>query len=118
MENYTIKTKRIYEEADAADGYRILIDRLWPRGISKERAALNEWDKEIAPSTELRIEFGHMESRFAWFSKLYKQELAAKTADLKRIKEISQTQNVTLLYGSKNEKVNHAVVLLEVLEEM
>ena len=109
-----IKIKRIYEDPDSNDGYRMLVDRVWPRGISKDAAALNEWNKEIAPSTELRKWYGHKAERFAEFTKRYKAELKPKTDELKRIKTISKKQSLTLLYGAKDPQ-NQAAVLLEVL---
>ncbi len=112
-----IKMKRIYVEAEPQDGYRLLVDRLWPRGISKEMAAIDEWDKDIAPSAELRKWFSHIPERFTEFSKRYKEELKDKTDDLKRIKSLSNKQTVTLLYGAKDIH-NQATVLLEVLARM
>lgn len=108
--------KRIYEEASDADGYRILIDRVWPRGISKEKAKLDEWIKDIAPSTELRKWFNHKEERFKEFAAKYKKELSESNSELQHIKRISKKQQVCLLYGAKNEKYNQAVVLKEILE--
>ncbi len=113
----TIVIKRIYEDASDEDGYRILVDRLWPRGITKLRAKLDEWSKEVAPSTELRKWFGHKPERFEEFSKLYKDELKNKTEELNRIRTIAETQNLTLLYAAKDLKINHAVVLQEVLND-
>lgn len=112
-----IQIKRIYEEAGVQDGYRILVDRLWPRGITKERAHLNEWNKEIAPSNELRKWFGHKMENFAEFTRMYKAELQDKTEELQRIRELAENQNVTLLYAAHNTGQNHALVLLDVLEK-
>lgn len=97
------------------DGYRMLVDRLWPRGIKKEAANVDEWNKNIAPSTELRKWFAHKPENFARFAALYKAELARKTEELNRIKSIAMKHGLTLLYAAKNEKVNHARVLLEEL---
>ncbi|HRN94087.1 MAG: DUF488 domain-containing protein [Chitinophagales bacterium] len=113
-----MKIKRIYEKPDKADGYRILVDRIWPRGISKETAALDEWEKEIAPSTELRKWFGHKPELYPEFKVRYKEELKSCTAILERIKSISKKKPTTLLYSAKDEIHNQAVVLLEVLEKM
>lgn len=110
--------KRIYEEPSTTDGYRLLIDRIWPRGISKEKAKLNEWNKEIAPSTELRKWFDHKEERFDAFASKYKKELSENDLELHRIKKITQELQLCLLYGAKNEKFNQAVVLKEVLENL
>lgn len=111
-----IKIKRVYEEASDTDGYRLLVDRIWPRGVSKEEAKLDEWNKEIAPSTELRKWFDHKEERFEEFASKYKNELKEHQKELKRIKKISEKQQLCLLYGAKDEKHNQAVVLKTVLE--
>lgn len=110
-----IQIKRIYEAAAADDGFRVLIDRLWPRGISKERAALDDWWKDIAPSPELRTWFGHKEERFAEFAEKYRTELSTGTAAPMHMVTVSEHlaagENVTLLYGAKDPKINQAVVL-------
>jgi len=110
-----IKLKRIYEKPSDDDGYRILVDRLWPRGVSKAEAKLDEWDKEIAPSTELRKWFDHKEERFAEFSKRYREELKDKGKELDQLREIAKKQTLTLLYAAKNPEMNQAVVLKEEL---
>lgn len=112
-----IQIKRIYEEAGEKDGYRILVDRLWPRGVTKEKARLDEWDKEIAPSDDLRKWFGHKMENFEEFTRKYKAELKDKGEELQRIRELAEKQNVTLLYAARNTEVNHARVLLSVLEK-
>ncbi len=112
---YLLKTKRIYEAPEKSDGYRILVDRLWPRGISKEKAAIDEWNKNIAPSPELRKFFSHKTDLFDTFKKLYIEELKTQKVELTRIKTLTANQNVTLLFGAKDEQHNQAVVLLEVL---
>lgn len=113
----SIRIKRIYEEAYDQDVHRILIDRLWPRGVSKEEAKLDNWKKEIAPSEKLRKWFDHDPDKFDEFSKKYKEELKDKSKDIKSIKEITKEHRVTLLFGAKDEKHNHAIVLKEVLEK-
>lgn len=110
-----IRIKRIYEQPEEEDGYRMLIDRLWPRGISKTSARIDEWNKEIAPSSALRIWFDHKAEHFQRFSELYKQELFQKTDELIRLRKISDSQNLTLVYAAKNSDSNHAKVLLEVI---
>lgn len=110
-----ILIKRIYEEAAKNDGYRILVDRLWPRGISKERAKLDEWIKTIAPSTELRKWFDHKEERFEEFTKRYNDELLLQNQELNRIREIANKKQVTLLYSAKNTQLNQAIVLKNIL---
>lgn len=110
-----IKIKRIYDDPTDDDGYRILVDRLWPRGVSKEDAKLDDWDKEIAPSDELRKWFDHQEDRFKEFSKRYREELKDKENDLDKLGEIAEKKTLTLLYAAKDTEINQAVVLKEVL---
>lgn len=115
-----LKIKRVYEDAEKNDGYRILVDRLWARGETKVKVDLDDWEKEIAPSTELRKSFGHEEAKYDDFKKEYMQELdkndQAKTF-LKLVKDKLELGNVTLLYGAKNEVINNAVVLKEWIEK-
>lgn len=115
---YPIAIKRIYDEVSENDGYRILVDRIWPRGISKERAKLDEWNKEIAPSARLRKWFDHKEERYKAFELKYKEELAQKTAELNKIRHTAENKKVTLLYGAKNIQMNQAVVLKDVLSKL
>jgi uncharacterized protein YeaO (DUF488 family) len=110
-----LRLKRAYEPASADDGVRILIDRLWPRGVSKEKADLGEWMKDIAPSTELREWFGHDPKRWAEFQRRYKAELRQHAEELDRIRALARKQTVTLVYGARDEEHNDAVVLREVL---
>lgn len=110
-----ITIKRIYEDASESDGYRILVDRLWPRGISKQWAKLDEWNKDIAPSTELRKWFGHKVERFDEFAKMYHEELMTKKDDLNRIKIMAKKKMVTLLYSAKDPELNQAIILRNVL---
>lgn len=113
-----LKLKRIYESPAVEDGKRILVDRIWPRGISKAEAQLFLWLKEVAPSTELRKWFAHKPERFAEFSKLYEKELAAQEAKayIEQLRSWIEIETVTLLYAAKDQKHNHALVLQEVLE--
>lgn len=113
-----ITIKRIYEKSSSTDGYRILVDRIWPRGISKDGAMLDEWDKELGPSNELRKWFGHIPEKFPEFSKRYKMELKEKMESLKRIKKISKEKNVCLLYSAKDEAHNQAVVLKSMIDSI
>lgn len=115
--NGSIQIKRVYEQPEESDGYRILVDRLWPRGIKKERAQLNEWDKELAPSHELRTWFDHQPDRFKQFSNEYRNELLQKRTELIRIRRIADNQQVTLIYAAKDPEINHAVVLCNVLRD-
>jgi uncharacterized protein YeaO (DUF488 family) len=115
----TIKIKRVYELPNDDDGVRILVDRLWPRGLEKEKARIDEWMKNIAPSAELRTWFGHKPERFAQFQSRYEQELQSDPERLElaeRIRAIAAKQNVTLLYAAKDTEHNHAVVLKQWLE--
>jgi uncharacterized protein YeaO (DUF488 family) len=110
-----IKTKRIYDSSSMEDGFRILVDRLWPRGISKEKANIDLWLKDIAPSDELRKWFAHDEKKWDEFKQRYHQELAQKTKLTDLIMEKEKHGNVTLLYGAKNKDLNNALALKEYL---
>lgn len=111
-----LQLKRIYEKPGKDDGYRIFVDRLWPRGMSKEKATLNAWLKDIAPSTELRKWFGHDLKRWPDFQKKYKAEIKANKDAFSELKKlIKHNKNITLLYAAKDEEHNEAVVLKEVL---
>lgn len=108
--------KRIYDEPSASDGQRVLVDRLWPRGVSKERAALDAWLKDVAPSPDLRTWFGHRPQRFADFSKRYTIELETNPA-VNELKELAtKYDTITLLYGAKDPAINHAIVLQKFLQ--
>jgi uncharacterized protein YeaO (DUF488 family) len=112
----TFGIKRIYEAPADDDGCRVLVDRLWPRGLSKENARLDLWLKEIAPSPPLRKEFGHMKERFEDFRQLYLQELDDNPA-VDTLHELAVThKRVTLLYGARDPEVNHAQVLCEFIQ--
>lgn len=115
-----IRCKRIYDLPDESDGFRILIDRLWPRGLKKDAANIDLWAKEIAPSNELRQWFGHATDRFSEFAALYFAELnanAKSAAFLEIAKAQLSTGNVTLLFGARDTEHNHAVVLQKWIEE-
>jgi uncharacterized protein YeaO (DUF488 family) len=112
-----IQTKRVYEKAAKEDGLRILVDRLWPRGLTKERARVDLWMKEIAPSDELRKWFHHEGMNWSEFEKRYRAELAKKKELLSELKkQENEHGTVTLLFGSKDEKQNQAVVLAKILK--
>lgn len=113
-----LKIKRVYEDVASNDGYRILVDKLWPRGVTKEAAQLNEWNKNLAPSKELRKWFDHDPVKFDEFTKRYKKELEDKLEDLNRIKKMAEVKQVCLLYGAKDKEHNNAVVLEEVLKDL
>lgn len=108
--------KRIYEDFSQEDGYRVLVDRLWPRGVSKVEAQLDEWLKEIAPSTKLRKWFDHDPDKFDAFSDRYKGELTREEEVVDRLLNIAEEQRVTLLYAARDETHNHAAVLKEFLD--
>jgi uncharacterized protein YeaO (DUF488 family) len=113
----SIAIRRVYDAKKEDDTYRILVDRLWPRGIKKTDLYLDEWNKEIAPSAQLRRWFNHESVHFHKFEILYRIELEEKASELNRIREIAKKSNITLLYGAKDPKINHAVVLRNVLIE-
>lgn len=112
-----MQTKRVYEKPAKEDGYRILVDRLWPRGLTKEKAHVDLWMKEIAPSDELRKRFHHEDMNWSEFVKRYKTELAKKKELLSELKKLeSEHGTVTLLFGSKDEKQNQAVILASLVQ--
>jgi uncharacterized protein YeaO (DUF488 family) len=109
--------KRIYEPAAGGDGLRVLVDRLWPRGVSKEDAALDLWLKDVAPTPDLRTWFGHEPERFEEFSIRYREELESNPA-LDRLLDMARdAEVVTLLYGARDPECNHAVVLRDFASE-
>ncbi len=110
-----ILIKRVYESAAKADGFRVLVDRLWPRGISKTDAKLDLWLSDLGPSTALRQWFNHESARWAEFQRRYHAELKQKTALLAIITERAKTGTVTLLYSAKDEQLNQAVALRSLL---
>lgn len=110
-----LRLKRAYEPAADDDGMRILVDRLWPRGVSKAKAALGDWMKDVAPSAELREWFGHDPARWPEFRRRYRNELKQHAAELDRIRALARKGTVTLVYGARDEAHNDAVVLKEVL---
>jgi uncharacterized protein YeaO (DUF488 family) len=106
-----IQIKRVYEKPDANDGFRILVDRLWPRGLTKEKAAADLWLKDIAPSTELRKWFNHDPEKWKEFQKKYQKELKENKEAVSVLKEHLKQGPVTLLYGAKDQEHNEAEVL-------
>ncbi len=109
--------KRVYLPADPDDGLRVLVDRLWPRGLSKARAALDGWDKDIAPSDALRQWFDHAPARWEEFRKRYRAELESRPEAVESLRALARQKPVTLLFGARDEARNQAVVLREVLLE-
>ena len=110
-----VRLKRAYEPAGSSDGYRVLIDRLWPRGISRERAKLDEWEHELPPSTELRQWFGHEPGRFEEFRRRYIEELRGQRPRLAELRRRARDGTLTLVYSARDTQHNDAVVLAEVL---
>lgn len=109
-----VGVKRVYEAPDAADGLRVLVDRIWPRGVSRERADLHDWMPEVAPSTELRVWFGHDPDRWVGFQERYRDELADNPR-LDELAALAQGSTVTLLYSARDTEHNQAVALAAVL---
>ena len=108
-----IVTKRVYEPYSKSDGYRILVDRLWPRGISKEKSHVDIWFKEISPSTELRKWFNHEQEKYGEFKSRYRLELDGKKELIELFFKELKTKKVTLVFASRELKINHAVVLMD-----
>jgi len=111
----TIQLKRAYEKPEPADGTRILVDRLWPRGLTKEKAAIDLWLKEVAPSTELRKWFRHDPKKWRIFRSRYRTELKQHSAPVQLIKSKAKTGVVTLIYAARDQEHNEAVVLKQFL---
>lgn len=114
-----LEIKRAYENPESKDGYRVLVDRLWPRGIKKEDLQLDSWEKDIAPSPDLRKEFNHDPKKFDWFKEQYRSELEESDQTPKFVKQLKKeldNKTVTLVYGAKDKKHNHAIVLKEYVE--
>ncbi|AIF44722.1 MULTISPECIES: DUF488 domain-containing protein [Virgibacillus] len=115
-----VQIKRIYNEEDQNDGFRVLVDRVWPRGMSKESANLDEWMKNIGPSNELRKWFNHDPEKFSEFKKKYKDELqnGDQNEELEELKDLTKKHNkhITLLFSAKDENNNQAAVLKEILD--
>ena len=110
-----IRLKRAYEPAASSDGYRVLIDRLWPRGVSREQAKLDAWERELAPSTELRQWFGHQPNRFDEFRRRYIEELRQQRPRLTELRRRARDGTLTLVYAAHDSEHNDAVVLAAVL---
>jgi len=110
-----VRTKRVYEPHDPEDGHRVLIDHVWPRGVSRERAALDEWARELAPSDDLRRWFDHVPERFGEFRTRYRHELAAQSDRLDKLRVRAARGRVTIVYAARDRDHNTAVVLAELL---
>ena len=112
-----IRVKRVYEQVEADDGWRILVDHIWPRGVSKERAQLSEWARELAPSDSLRRWFGHDPERFEEFQQRYRQELSGRSEEVERLCGRAQDGRVTVLYAARDEEHNNGLVVARLLNE-
>jgi uncharacterized protein YeaO (DUF488 family) len=117
LKGHMIKVKRVYEEPAQGDGFRILVDRLWPRGLSKDWAGIDLWLKEVAPSDALRKWFWHDRARWDEFKRRYFKELQDKKEPINLIITKASGEAVTLLYGAKDEQCNNAVALKEFIEQ-
>jgi uncharacterized protein YeaO (DUF488 family) len=115
MAQNAVRVRRIYEEPTDEDGARVLVDRVWPRGVSKESARLDEWMKDVAPSTELRKWYGHEVERYDEFRRRYLHELASNEAALQQLRTLAGSRTVTLLTATKNVEHSQAAVLAELL---
>ena len=110
-----VRLKRAYEPAAEDDGYRVLVDRLWPRGVSREKARLDEWARELAPSAELRRWFGHDPARFDEFRRRYREELTPRADELEELRGRARSGRLTLVFGARDTEHNDAIVLAEIL---
>ena len=114
---FDVRVKRIYDEPDSGDGYRVLIDHVWPRGVSRERARLNEWARELAPSDDLRRWFAHDPEKFEAFRARYRAELANRRSAIVELAHRASSGRVTIVYAARDQQHNNAVVLAEVLRD-
>ncbi len=118
MSKHVVTIKRAYEEPSSHDGMRVLVDRLWPRGVSKDEARIDLWLKDVSPSDDLRKWFGHDPVRWKEFQQRYKAELSAGTggAGMDELRSLADKHHLTLVYSAKDEEHNNAVVLKEILD--
>jgi uncharacterized protein YeaO (DUF488 family) len=112
-----VRAKRAYDPAEDGDGYRVLIDHVWPRGVSREGARLDDWARELAPSDELRKWFDHDPGRFAEFRARYRDELADQSQRLEELRRRARTGTLTIVYAARDRQHNNAVVLSELLRD-
>jgi uncharacterized protein YeaO (DUF488 family) len=117
MRRRPVKLKRVYEQARATDGMRVLVDRLWPRGLTKHDVSADLWLRDAAPSSELRRWYGHDAKRWRRFSRKYRIELARRPAILELLDDLRRRAPITLIFGARDEAHSHAIVLREMLEE-
>jgi uncharacterized protein YeaO (DUF488 family) len=116
MSDHPVRLRRVYDPVEPEDGTRVLIDRLWPRGLSREKAAVDIWLKEIAPSDKIRREFGHDRRRWPHFAAAYRAELASNPAPFEQLLALCDNGQVTLLYAAHDTECNNAVVVAAGLE--
>ena len=112
-----VRVKRVYDPLEPGDGYRLLIDHVWPRGISRERADLDEWARELAPSDEVRRRFDHVPERFDEFRVRYRKDLAAHATRLEELRRRARSGPLTIVYAARDREHNNAVVLAELLRD-
>ena len=110
-----VRTKRVYDPADPSDGQRVLIDHVWPRGVTRERARLDEWARDLAPSDELRKWFDHVPERFGEFRSRYREELAARPERVDDLRRRAESATLTIVYAARDREHNNAVVLAELV---
>jgi len=113
----TLRIKRVYDPADDEDGTRVLVDRLWPRGLSKEAVSADMWLRDVAPTPELRRWYGHDERRWVEFRRRYRAELSRQHGTLELLDDLRRRSPVTLIFGARDPAFSHAFVLREVLDE-
>ncbi|WP_420095577.1 DUF488 domain-containing protein [Brevibacterium sediminis] len=116
---HMVRVRRIYDEAQTSDGTRILVDRVWPRGVSKDKAELDDWVKDVAPSTELRKWYSHAPEKFDEFARRFREELKSDEAEqaLDELRELAQKGTLTLLTAAKRDDISQATVLAEILND-
>jgi uncharacterized protein YeaO (DUF488 family) len=116
-DNPAVRVRRVYDEPEPEDGTRVLVDRIWPRGLTKDRARLDQWFKQVAPSTELRKWYGHDPERFEEFGRRYREELkdAERAHALKRLRELAGSGTLTLLTATKQAEISEAAVLADLI---
>jgi uncharacterized protein YeaO (DUF488 family) len=112
-----VRVKRIYDEPDPGDGYRVLIDHVWPRGVSRDRARLDEWARELAPSDELRRWFGHEPAKFEEFRRRYVEELEAESGRVEELRRRARSGRVTIVFGARDVEHSNGPVLAALLRD-
>ncbi|HET9102561.1 MAG TPA: DUF488 family protein [Solirubrobacteraceae bacterium] len=112
-----VRIKRVYDPAEDDDGYRVLVDHIWPRGVSRERARLDQWARELAPSDELRRWFDHVPERFEEFRRRYRAELTEQVKPLEQLRERARSGRLTVVYAARDSEHNNAVVIAELVRD-